>query len=165
MNVSKALKADIVPIMELIRQAVLEMHRRKLFQWDDAYPNVDIITEDIAAGSLYKVTIGEKLAGIIVLNEKQSPEYNGLTWESNQGKFLVVHRLCIHPDFQGKGLAKKLMSFAEEHAVKNKYSSIRLDTFTLNQKALQLYDSLKYRRVGTVAFREKIFQCFEKVLT
>jgi ribosomal protein S18 acetylase RimI-like enzyme len=164
MNVSKALKADIVPIMELIHQAVLEMHQRKLFQWDDTYPNIEIITEDITAGSLYKATIDDIIAGIIVLNEKQSPEYSNLTWESSQGKYLVVHRLCIHPHFQGKGLAKKLMSFAEDHAAKNKYNSIRLDTFTGNQKALRLYDTLKYRRVGTVAFREKIFQCFEKVI-
>jgi len=119
MTITKASKSDINTIMDLIHQAVLEMHRRKLFQWDDAYPNIDIIAEDITAGSLYKATINNKIAGIIVLNEKQSPEYNNLTWESNQGKYLVVHRLCIHPDFQGKGLAKKLMSFAEDHAVKN----------------------------------------------
>jgi ribosomal protein S18 acetylase RimI-like enzyme len=163
MDISKATRADITSIMELIHQAVLEMHRRQLYQWNENYPNIDIITEDITAGSLYKVTADDKIAGIVVLNEKQSPEYSSLTWESNREKYLVVHRLCIHPDFQGKGLAKKLMSFAEEHAVKHNYSSIRLDTFTLNQKAMRLYDSLKYRRVGTVAFREKTFQCFEKV--
>jgi ribosomal protein S18 acetylase RimI-like enzyme len=76
-----------------------------------------------------------------------------------------VHRLCLLPAFQGKGLAKQLMQFAEEYAVKNKYSSIRLDTYSKNFIALNLYDSLKYRRAGDVSFRAgKTFHCFEKML-
>jgi ribosomal protein S18 acetylase RimI-like enzyme len=164
MNISKAVQADITPIMELIQEAVRVMNEGGLHQWDDQYPNVDIITEDIAAKSLHKITADGKIAGIIVLSEEYFPGYDKLKWEDEGSKFLIVHRLCVHPDFQGQGLAKKLMTFAEEYAMSHYYTSIRLDTFTGNQIALGLYDSIGYRRVGLVRFRLGSFQVFEKVL-
>jgi ribosomal protein S18 acetylase RimI-like enzyme len=87
-----------------------------------------------------------------------------LTWEANDGKFLIVHRLCIHPDYQGRGLAKALMQFAEEYALKNGYASIRMDTFITNKAALGLYNALGYRRAGQLVFSRGHFQVFEKVL-
>jgi len=135
-----------------------------LYQWDDQYPNIEIITDDVNAGTLFKISVKKRIAGVIVLNEQYFPQYNDLEWEDKEGKFMIVHRLCVHPDYQGQGYSQKLMHFAEEHTKKNGYSSIRLDTFMSNQRALALYDSLSYRRVGTVIFRKGLFQCFEKIL-
>jgi ribosomal protein S18 acetylase RimI-like enzyme len=170
MTITKASLSDIPPIMALIRDAVKKMIDGGLYQWDEQYPNTGVITDDITTGTLFKISAKDRiggagrLAGIIVLNEQYFPEYNELKWDDDGGKFLIVHRLCVHPDYQGQGYGQKLMQFAEEHAKKNGYSSIRLDTFTSNKRALELYDSLNYRRVGTVIFRMGIFQCFEKVL-
>jgi ribosomal protein S18 acetylase RimI-like enzyme len=150
--------------MSLIRAAVKKMIAGGLYQWDEHYPNLDIITDDVKAGNLYKISEKDRIAGVMVLNEQYPPEYDDLVWEDKGGRFLCVHRLCVHPDCQGQGYSKKLMHFAEEHAKKNGCSSIRLDTNTGNNRALALYDSLKYRRVGTVTFRKGFFQVFEKVL-
>ena len=164
MNIYKASPADIPEIMSLIRAAVKKMIAGGLFQWDEHYPNIDIITDDVKARNLFKILENDRIAGVMVLNEQYPPEYDDLVWEDKGRRFLCVHRLCVHPDFQGRGYSKKLMRFAEEHAKKNGRSSIRLDTNTGNQKALALYDSLDYRRVGTVRFRMGHFQVFEKVL-
>jgi ribosomal protein S18 acetylase RimI-like enzyme len=163
-KIAQANPGDIVPIMDLIRKAVRAMNDSGLFQWSEAYPNEEIITEDITAGTLYKITTGNVIAGIIVLNHQYFPEYDALPWTFNDPHPLIIHRLCIHPDYQGQGLAKILMQFAEAYAVRNNYTSIRLDTGTLNTKALALYDGLGYRRVGVVSFRPGFFQVFEKVL-
>jgi ribosomal protein S18 acetylase RimI-like enzyme len=170
MCISKASLSNIPSIMALIHDAVKKMIDGGLYQWDEHYPNTGVITDDITAGNLFKISEKDRMAGtgriagIIVLNEQCFPEYNELKWEDEGGKFLIVHRLCVHPDCQGQGYGQKLMQFAEEHAKKSGYSSIRLDTFTSNQKALALYDSLNYRRAGTVTFRMGVFQCFEKTL-
>ena len=164
LKIAQANPPDIVPIMDLIRKAVKAMNDSGLYQWSEAYPNEEIITEDIAAGTLYKITVDASIAGIIVINHQHFPEYNALKWEDNAGRFLMIHRLCIHPDYQGQGLAKILMQFAEAYAYRNQYASIRLDTSTLNTKALALYDGLGYRRVGVVSFRPGGFQGVEKAL-
>jgi ribosomal protein S18 acetylase RimI-like enzyme len=164
MTITKASPSDIPEIMSLISAAVKKMIADGLYQWDEQYPNVEVITDDISAGNLFKISEKDRIAGVIVLNEQYFPQYNDLAWEDTGGKFLIVHRLCVHPDYQGQGYAQKLMRFAEEYTKKNGYSSIRLDTYTSNQRALALYDSLNYRRVGMVTFRKGLFQCFEKVL-
>jgi len=164
MTITRASPAGIPEIMSLIHAAVKKMRAGGLYQWDESYPNVDIITGDINAGTLFKILEKDRIAGIMVLSEQFSPEYHDLMWEDKGGKCLIVHRLCIHPDYQGRGYAKKMMLFAGEYAAENGYSSIRLDTHTRNHQALALYDGLHYRRVGLVTFRNGLFQCFEKVL-
>jgi ribosomal protein S18 acetylase RimI-like enzyme len=165
MSITKASPTDLDTIMSLIRQAIAVMYQNGIDQWNEDYPGREIIAGDIETGTLFKITDRGQIAGIIVLNNRQSPEYGDLTWQDQSGNFLIVHRLCLHPAFQGKGLSKQMMGFAEEHALKNGCTSIRLDTYNKNYIALKLYDSLGYRRVGTVSFRPgKTFQCFEKVI-
>jgi ribosomal protein S18 acetylase RimI-like enzyme len=166
MKISLAVPEDIPVIMELIRAAIKAMHADGLYQWNDEYPNLEIITGDFNAGSLYKITASKTIAGVIVLNDQYVPQYNELKWETDDPRPLIVHRLCIHPDFQGQGLAKKLMLYTEEYAVKSGFRTIRLDTSTVNLTALGLYERLGYRRAGIISFRPGfMFQCFEKVLT
>jgi ribosomal protein S18 acetylase RimI-like enzyme len=164
MTITIGQPADIPEIMSLIHAAVKRMIAGGLYQWDEHYPNIDIITDDVKAHHLFKILEKDQIAGVMVLNEQYPPEYDDLVWEDKEGKFIIVHRLCIHPDYQGQGYSKKLMRFAGEHAKKNGCSSIRLDTNTSNRRALALYDSLNYRRVGTVTFRMGLFQVFEKGL-
>jgi GNAT superfamily N-acetyltransferase len=164
MEIIKASLSDIPEIMSLIQAAVKKMIEGGLHQWDEHYPNMEIITDDVKAGNLFKIPEKDRIAGVMVLNEQYPPEYGALVWEDKGGRFLCVHRLCVHPDYQGKGYSQKLMHFAEEHATRNGYSSIRLDTNTGNRRALALYGSLEYRRVGLVSFRNGFFQCFEKAL-
>ncbi len=90
-------------------------------------------------------------------------EYGSIGWNDG-GRPLVMHRLCISPSLQGKGLAKHLVRFAEQYARENGYGSIRLDAFIDNERALRLYDSLNYQRKGTVTFRKGSFYCYEKTI-
>jgi hypothetical protein len=95
----KAAMTDIKPIMSLIEQAIIEMKRNGIDQWDKTYPDKKVITNDITTGSLYKITIDGKIAGVVALNEDQHPEYKSLSWNDSDGRPLIVHRLCVHPGF------------------------------------------------------------------
>jgi ribosomal protein S18 acetylase RimI-like enzyme len=70
----------------------------------------------------------------------------------------------VDPRFQGRGLAREFMRFAERLAAERTCDVIRLDAFTANARALQLYQGLGYRDVGSVTFRKGVFRCFEKRL-
>jgi ribosomal protein S18 acetylase RimI-like enzyme len=86
-------------------------------------------------------------------------------WSFKEGRFAVIHRLCVHPDFQGKGLAKKTMQLAQEMLKREGYGSIRLDTFSKNPIARRLYEHLGFSYVGEVNFRKGLFYLMEKALT
>lgn len=161
LGIRQAQIQDINEIMNLIKAAIIDMQLQGIDQWDQSYPNQEIIVDDINESTLYVFTEKDNIKAIIVLNEFQNEEYNRIQWQYKEAP-LVVHRLCVHPQFQGNGIAKKLLTFAENYARENGYESIRLDTFTLNKGAVHLYEANHYEKRGIVHFPKGKFYCFEK---
>jgi ribosomal protein S18 acetylase RimI-like enzyme len=133
-------------------------------QWDDIYPNFNSIETDILKKQAFGYFKMEQFIGYIAINESFDKEYNALNWKYPDNKPLIVHRLAVNPKFQGMGIAKELMGFAEIKAKNEGYISIRLDAFSNNPKAIRFYHGLGYRFVGEVIFRKGIFHCFEKMI-
>ena len=119
---------------------------------------------DIAAGTLYAAQIGGSIVGIVGLDANQFSEWKNQDWVDTKGKPLAVHRVCISIAFQGQGIAKKLMGFAEDYAKEKGYTSIRLDAFAGNKISVGMYKSLGYRRCGTFHIHIGSCFCFEKIL-
>jgi ribosomal protein S18 acetylase RimI-like enzyme/predicted nucleotidyltransferase len=164
MNINLVSSAEIDSVMILVKAAIEKMHRNGIPQWGEYYPTREIFLADIAAGSLYAARINGRIVGIVGLDENQFSEWQKQDWTDTNGKPLVVHRICIATNFQGQGIAKKLMRFAEDYAGKNGCTSIRLDAFAGNPISLGLYDSLGYRRCGTFKGYQGNCYCFEKLL-
>lgn len=164
MKIKKAQISDADKIMTVINNAVIDMESEGIHQWDCVYPNMDVVKADISEGNLYVYFDEGIIKGIIVLNEFQNEEYKLIKWEQDQGRNLVIHRLCIDPKYKGQRLATKFVKFAEEFGRANNYQSIRLDAYAKNQHALNLYEKNNYKVKGTVTFRKGDFYCFEKIL-
>jgi len=156
----------IVPsVMKLITRAIARLDEMGIHQWDSIYPDEGTIKADIHKGTLHALMNKDKLAGILVLSEYQDPEYDEIQWEVPDTRPLILHRLCLDPEYQGKGISKLMMKHVEEFALENHYRSIRLDAFVENPISLKLYKSLGYSIRGTVNFRKGQFYCFEKSVT
>ena len=153
---------QLLDVMALIKRAVAHMEKQQIFQWDDIYPDEATLKVDIETKTLYGILVSQHLAGIVALNTEEPPEYRDILWQYNNA--LVVHRLCVHPDYQNIGIAIKLMQFAEQSARENQYTSIRLDTMVENPIAGNLYRKLNYTERGLVTFRKGKFTCFEKLV-
>lgn len=155
---------DLENIMECYSKSIAKMHELNIFQWDDNYPNKTQIEEDIKRGQFYVYkTDNDQIQGVICLNTDEHPTYKTIKW-SFEGKALVVHRLAINPDFQGKGIAKLLMQFTENKAKEFGYNGVRLDTFVENKIAINFYLKLGYAQLETVSFKNRIYYCFDKEL-
>ena len=151
--------------MLLLRDCVADMRQDGIDQWDEVYPSQQTLLTDIRAGAMH---LGfenrETLVGALVLNEFQDAEWSKAQWTITGVPILVVHRLMVNPEHQGKGIARDLMGFAETWARGNGYGAIRLDAFSANPRALRLYRGLGYRDAGSASFRKGPFRCFEKRL-
>lgn len=135
----------------MTRLCAQDLISKGIHQWDQNYPDLTTIQNDISKAQLYTYKIGDKITGIVVLNEVQDPEYADLQWvTSSDSRNLVVHRLAVHPHYQGKGIARKLMDFAEIFAKEQGYDSIRLDTFSQNSRNQKFYDNRGYQLTGEV---------------
>lgn len=61
-----------------------------------------------------------------------------------------LYSLAIHPDHQGQGLSRRLMSQAEEEALAHGCTHMRLEVRPDNAAAITLYESLGYRQFGSM---------------
>jgi RimJ/RimL family protein N-acetyltransferase len=149
-------------IMRLIGRSVARLEELGIHQWDEIYPDAGTIRKDLESGTMRGLFIDGVLAGIFVLNEYQDREYSDVAWEIDDPRPLVFHRLCVDPDWQGKGLAKRILGYVDEYAQNHGYRSLRFDAFSENPISLGLYRALGYRERGQVRFRKGLFFCFEK---
>ncbi|UZW12479.1 GNAT family N-acetyltransferase [Clostridium pasteurianum] len=164
MEIKKANMESLDILLEIIKLAVADMHEQGVYQWDHTYPSKDIISDDIREENLYMYVDENIIKGFIVLNEYQDKEYEKVQWKCTQGKQLIVHRLCVGPKYKGKGIATRLIEYADIYGRDNNYSSIRLDTFIDNKRARRLYEKEGYNMVGELNFRLGTFCCFEKLI-
>ena len=164
-NIRQAVGEDIHLITELFKLATDRMISSGIHQWNYTYPLVSHVEEDIRNGSAYVYISGGRIAGTISLDTKQDIQYKKIHWHNYSDHVLVIHRLSVHPEFQGLGIGKKLCLFAEKLALDLSLNTIRLDAYSLNPAAHQLYLSLGYRRAnGYCYFHKNVmpFYCYDK---
>ena len=166
MNIVKGKIQDITLIMDLIKASIIDMEAKEIYQWNEHYPAQSIFENDINDGTLYLIKNDHECLGIIAFDEQQSPEYKEIDWLTEGKRVLVIHRLAINPQYQKQGIARLLMDFAEKIAIKSGYTSIKLDAYSGNARALKLYENTGYKKTGQLLFpfRELLFYCFEKKL-
>lgn len=159
-RIRTAESSDLDAVVTIVKNAARHMTERGIIQWDDDYPGRAILAEDIRRGQLSVLAESDAVAGLIVLNEEMAPEYADVSWTWS-GRILGVHRLAVDPGRQGRGLATRLMDFAEQEAAVRGYDAIRVDTYMHNPQANALYAGRGYRRAGTVRFDKGLFWCYE----
>lgn len=166
MKIAKAKVQDIPSIMNMFMKCISTMESQEIYQWNEHYPTTLIIKDDIANGYGYSIVVDNTCVAYFVINDDQPLEYSKITWTGFEGKNLIIHRLAVHPDFQGRGIASMLMRFIEDYAIRNSYKSIRLDVFSVNKVAQRLYYNKGFQYFGEVNFpyRDQPFYCMEKYL-
>ena len=166
MQIRLAGREDLPALTALVQQVVPLMRATGNLQWDESYPNEEVFGEDIALGQLWVAEIGGALAGVAAITTHQEPEYAQVGWNIEEPA-IVVHRLAVHPDFRGAGVAQSLMQKAEDVALERGIRVLRIDTNTQNAATQRLFPKLGYVLAGEIGlgFRPGLrFLCYEKRL-
>jgi len=164
MKIDKALNKDVSEIKLLTESCAAHMISQGIFQWNEHYPSAEAFERDIQRGELYKLTQDEKIIGTIVLSNIKDEEYKDIKWTGDDGTQLYIHRLAVHPEYQGKGCARNLMDFADNFALEQGYSWMRLDTFSQNQRNQKFYLARGFKQVGSIYFPKQSvhpFYCYD----
>jgi Acetyltransferases len=166
MEIVRLTKEDLKSLVRLYRDVSAELRRAGIKQWDWFYPNRFVIGGDVKRGTAFGIRDGGRVIGAVVVDRRQSGEYKALPWHDWTGEPGCIHRLAVHPNWQGKGLGRALLQYAEEEARSKGSTSIRLDVYTGNPGAVGMYRRAGYMEIGAVRFpmREEPYLCFEKAL-
>lgn len=154
---------ELKEIFALFCAAIAEMEKDGIPQWDEVYPDEQTLRLDIERKQLYAATQKGHIAAVFVLNDEFDPQYANGVWEVAD-RYLILHRLCVHPTFQHGGMGKKTVQAAEQQAKQLGAKAIRLDAFKQNPYALRLYEKMGYRIAGDALFRKGPFYLMEKKL-
>lgn len=87
----------IEAITILIQEAIKEMEKHNIYQWDEIYPTVEDFKDDIEKGSLFVAEQNEKIIALYVISDESDEAYNYAEWK--YPKFLPE---VVHPGFHRK---------------------------------------------------------------
>ncbi|MEM1258258.1 MAG: GNAT family N-acetyltransferase [Bacteroidota bacterium] len=165
--IRRAKLPEIDDILEITKACARFMIGKGIYQWNEHYPSRKAFENDIQRGELYVKTVDNSIIGGIVVSDFMDEEYESIQWLTPTGKNMYVHRLFVHPNFQGQGHALSMMDFAEEYARKNRFISVRLDTFSQNKRNQKFYETRGYKKLGDISLPKQSkhpFHCYELVL-
>ena len=102
LSIVLASERDIDRVMTLVAACIADMRSAGIEQWDDVYPDRQMMLQDARDGSLYLASVDqEPLVGTLVVNDVQSPEYLDVPWTMTGDRIAVVHRLMTEPVWKG----------------------------------------------------------------
>ena len=158
---------EIPQILSLTKACAQHMIGNGIFQWNEDYPSEAAFLKDVARKELFVLEQHSMIHGCIAISSLMDDEYVPVKWLTPNHKNLYIHRLAVHPEQQGKGKARLLMEMAEQKANDEEYVSIRLDTFSKNERNQRFYEARGYQRLGSIYFPKQSihpFYCYELVL-
>ncbi|MGB2171225.1 MAG: GNAT family N-acetyltransferase [Flavobacteriaceae bacterium] len=165
--IRKATLEDVARMKIITEACAQHMIAQGIYQWNENYPSREIFEKDVKKETVYVYVKQGVVTACVVFSFEKDTFYSTVDWLTQDKKQLYVHRLAVHPDAQGKGIARKLMAYGEAYAKANACLSVRLDTFSLNPRNNRFYKARNYIAVGEIFFKHKSphpFYCYEKIL-
>lgn len=165
MTFRKATSDELSQIWTIIEHAIARRAADGSQQWQQGYPNPDVIKDDIERGAGYVLAEGNEItcyAAIFINDEPAYAQIDG-KWLSD-GDFVVVHRIAVAHNQIGKGLAQQIMKGIEGFALDNGIHSIKVDTNFDNPAMMKTFEKLGYAYCGEVILHGAPRRAYEKVL-
>jgi GNAT superfamily N-acetyltransferase len=161
----KAELSEIAPIWKILQQAIIRRKEDGSDQWQDGYPNPEVVQKDIEKREGFVLVDGETIIGYSAVLINDEPAYEKIegNWLTNDD-FVVIHRVAISEKYLGKGLAKMIIKHIEDFAISNNINSVKADTNFDNIPMMKIFENLGYTYCGEVFFRGSPRKAYEKVL-
>ena len=142
---------------------ILQLYNHDRFKpytaWDDTYPTIDNIKEDISNDNLFVLEDNKEILGSIAINT-----VNELDEEFNEEQALEFARVIVNPKYRGKGYSKLLIKNIEEEIKRKGINHIHICVYENDDIALSLYQKLHYVKLYRKCLFGHYFILFKKDL-
>ena len=159
-----AQNSDVDRVLQITRLCAREMQSRKVFQWNEHYPDRQSFVSDIKSGELYVYCLKDMVVGCVSICFSMDEVYKKVSCKTNGKNSMYIHRLAVDPGYQKQGIGSKLMDFAEKKSKSDGIDSIRLDTFSQNSVNQNFYEARGYIKLEDIYFplqSDHPFHCYE----
>lgn len=90
------------------------------------------------------------LFGLAVVSYNQYNE----TYDRYSKRIYSIDELMVSPDFQNKGIGKKIIDFIKHDAIEKGFTIIELDVYSFNEKAIKFYQNVGFKNAKLVMSME-----------
>ena len=152
-------------IWQILKDAIKRRKKDGSNQWQDGYPNMEVVKSDIENKIGFVLTQNDTIIGYTAVIINDEPDYINIEgrWLSDQD-FVVYHRVAVSEEFLAKGMAKKMIKLIEQYALSKNIYSLKADTNHDNIPMMKIFEKLGYSFCGIVYIRKSPRRAYEKVL-
>ncbi|WP_300381673.1 GNAT family N-acetyltransferase [Clostridium sp.] len=167
MTFRKSTEKDLENIMNIINGAKEFLKGNNIEQWQNGYPNEEVILGDIENGYSYVLEDKESILGTAAISfdveETYDEIYDG-EWIS-LGKYGVIHRIAVDRNLKIKGIGTEIIKRCEEICLDKGIRNIKIDTHEDNIAMQKLLKKNKFIYCGVIYLEGNIKRiALEKVI-
>ena len=155
MIIRNILPEEIKQAGAIFTRTVQEMNEAGLYNWTSEYPTIKEAQNDQKQGALYGAFDGDTLLGFCTLDTYMAPQYDSISWTFDSCTALCIHRLAVDPGVRRRGVAAALLAFAADLARSKGLTSLRVDSFSQNYRAVSLYEQSGFQFRGELFYPGK----------
>ena len=144
--------SDIDRIMDIIKQAQVYLKKKGVDQWQDNYPNFDVIKDDIEKGKGYVLELDGKVVATVAVSYNDEKTYEKIydgKWIT-EGDYAVIHRIAVDDNYKGRRLSSIIISEIEKMCLKRNIHSIKIDTHKQNESMKKMLNNNGFKYCGII---------------
>lgn len=155
-------KSDVDLGMKIIDDARDFLKEQGIDQWQDGYPHVCDIENDISQSKAYFVVCDDEILGYICIDFDGEKAYEKIEgkWSYDE-PYVVVHRMAFLKKSRGKNLSGKVFDLVEKICADRKVYYFRIDTSNENEIMQKLLKRKNFAYCGTIYY-DKPRMAFDK---
>ncbi len=131
--------------------------------WDEYYPNIEIVNNDIKNETLYVALIGNEIVGAAQAGIDEEL-FNMEFFSKGKKNPRDLSRVAVKKEYQKQGIARKIIAYIEDELRKEGVDYMYLTVGKTNIKAYNLYKSIGYETKGEMVKFDIDWYCQEKKL-
>lgn len=166
MKLRKSVNEDINNIIQIIDEAKEALKEQGIDQWQNGYPNDDVIRNDILNNDSYVFIKNNEIVATSAVSFDGEKTYDKIydgNWISND-EFAVIHRIAISNKYKGTGIASEIIKMIEAICLDKNVHSIKVDTHEFNMPMQKLLKKNDFKYCGVIYLEDKSKRvAFEKI--
>ena len=163
----KAIVSDIDIVMSILGQAQEYLRNKGVDQWQDNYPNLDIIKRDIEKNIGYVLEKDGKIVATVAVSFNDEKTYDNIydgKWIT-ENDYAVVHRIAVENNYKGQRLSAKILAHIVEMCLNKNIHSIKVDTHKQNEYMRKMLSNNGFKYCGIIYLENRSERvAYEKII-
>lgn len=154
MIIRQANTNDTDALLALFAEARATIAALGIDQWQNGYPSLSVVSEDIAKHRSYVVEGNGTLMATFVLITDGEPTYDRIydgEWLTQDSQsYIAIHRVAISVAQRGSGISTAILDYAAEMASTLNRISLRIDTHKGNLVMRRMLEKHGFSHCGSI---------------